>query len=194
MDLFASLLCGFGQRLKTSSPRRFCGARCRKMNFLSCCYSSVSPCMIAVRGVCVRITGAKSSVYWSRCMYSTKACFCLLSCSWSLQRLSQGKDVFQFFAHGVCVCVLLYHCILGLVYNSFLDSSHNPVPQLMMSLPVDHSYTACTVCVFVLFAVMTKACLVYYAIHLFFHKGCAGLPFLQPEKHYPRWSKRRKAS
>lgn len=88
--------------------------------------------------------------------------------------------------HGVCVCVLLYHCILGLVYNSFLDSSHNPVQQLMMSLPVYHPYTACTVCVFVLFAIMTKACLSYYAINLFFHKGCAGLPFLQPEKHYPR--------
>lgn len=109
--------------------------------------------------------------------------------------LAKAKTFFSFsLMVCVCVCVLLYHCILGLVYNYFLDSSHNPVPQLMMSLPVDHSYTACTVCVFVLFAVMTKACLVYYAIHLFFHKGCAGLPFLQPEKHYPRWSKRRKAS
>lgn len=81
--------------------------------------------------------------------------------------LAKAKMFFSFslmVCVSVCIVVSLY---IGIVVNSFLDSSHNPVPQLMMSLPVDHPYTACTVCVFVLFAIMTKACLGYYAIHFF---------------------------
>lgn len=108
--------------------------------------------------------------------------------------LAKAKMFFSFsLMVCVCVCVLLYHCILGLVYNSFLDSSHNPVPQLMMSLPVYHPYTACTVCVFVLFAVMTKACLGYYAIHLFFHKGCAGLPFFATRETLSQMEQKKKS-
>lgn len=102
--------------------------------------------MIVVRGVCVRITGVKSSVYWSRCMYSTEASFCLLSCSWSSQRLSRGKDVFQF------VLCVLYHCILGLVIQflfGFIAQSCtaiNDVTSCLSPLYSMHCLCLCSVC------------------------------------------------